>query len=63
MAQSSSCGSWPKGGDQEQLEFLRTLKCDGMQGYLFSRPVPPVEFAALLERGVILPDGVSEAVS
>ncbi len=41
---------------REQLEFLRTLKCDGMQGYLFSKPLPPAEFAALLDRGVHLQD-------
>jgi diguanylate cyclase (GGDEF)-like protein len=27
----------------EQLEFLRTLGCEEFQGYLFSRPVPPLE--------------------
>ena len=25
---------------QEQLTFLRSVKCDGMQGYLLSRPLP-----------------------
>ena len=29
----------------EQLEFLRTLKCDEMQGYFVSLPVPPEVFA------------------
>jgi EAL domain-containing protein (putative c-di-GMP-specific phosphodiesterase class I) len=24
---------------QEQLAFLRSVKCDGMQGYLLSRPL------------------------
>lgn len=38
-----------------QLEFLRSLHCcDGYQGYLFARPVPPMEFAALLRRGAYL---------
>ncbi|WP_051272321.1 putative bifunctional diguanylate cyclase/phosphodiesterase [Fundidesulfovibrio putealis] len=38
-----------------QLEFLRSLNCcDGFQGYLFARPVPPMEFAALLRRGAYL---------
>ena len=27
----------------EQAKFLGLLKCDGMQGYLFSRPLPPEE--------------------
>ena len=41
-----------------QLEFLRSLNCcDGFQGYLFARPVPPMEFAALLRRGAnLLPE-------
>jgi EAL domain-containing protein (putative c-di-GMP-specific phosphodiesterase class I) len=30
---------------EEQLAFLRELRCDEVQGYLFSRPVPPDEFA------------------
>ncbi|HQQ72025.1 MAG TPA: EAL domain-containing protein, partial [Alicycliphilus sp.] len=32
----------------EQLAFLRERGCDDYQGYLFSRPVPPDEFARLL---------------
>jgi diguanylate cyclase (GGDEF)-like protein len=32
----------------EQLTFLREHECDEAQGYYFSRPVPPVEFARLL---------------
>ena len=31
----------------QQLEFLRANACDQYQGFLFSRPVPAVEFAAL----------------
>lgn len=33
-----------------QLEFLREQGCDEMQGYLFSKPVPAEQFAALLKR-------------
>ena len=29
---------------EEQLEFLRRLECDEMQGYLFSKPLPPEAF-------------------
>jgi EAL domain-containing protein (putative c-di-GMP-specific phosphodiesterase class I) len=36
----------------EELEFLRSHLCDEAQGYLFSRPVPPQEFAKLLETPV-----------
>lgn len=32
-----------------QLEFLRNLKCDEMQGYFISRPVPADEFTQLLQ--------------
>jgi diguanylate cyclase (GGDEF)-like protein/PAS domain S-box-containing protein len=31
-----------------QLEFLQALECDTYQGYLFSRPLPADEFAALV---------------
>ncbi|MFS8084380.1 MAG: putative bifunctional diguanylate cyclase/phosphodiesterase, partial [Acidobacteriota bacterium] len=34
----------------EQLSFLRLLKCDEGQGYLFSKPVPHDVFASLLVR-------------
>lgn len=35
----------------EQLEFLRSLHCDGMQGYLFSQPLPADEVTKLLAEG------------
>lgn len=35
--------------NEEQLAFLRTHDCDKMQGYFFSRPIPPDEFLALLK--------------
>ena len=35
----------------EQQTFLREQACDEMQGYYFSKPVPPDEFAALLGKG------------
>ena len=34
---------------EEQARFLIELGCDELQGYLFSRPLPPDEFAAFLE--------------
>ncbi|NEX21721.1 EAL domain-containing protein [Thiorhodococcus mannitoliphagus] len=33
---------------QAQLDHLSGLGCDAIQGYLFSRPIPPQEFAGLL---------------
>jgi len=35
---------------QEQLELLKVKKCDLIQGYLFSKPVPKEEFTKLLEQ-------------
>lgn len=35
---------------KEQLKFLRKLKCDSMQGYLFSKPVPFEEATQLLKK-------------
>ena len=35
----------------EQLEFLKEEKCDEVQGYLFSKPVPFDEFVVLLNQG------------
>ncbi|MFH1495662.1 MAG: EAL domain-containing protein [Pseudomonadota bacterium] len=38
----------------EQQEFLRTLQCDEIQGFHFSRPVPEQEMGVLLKDGVKL---------
>ena len=35
---------------QTQMEFLKTHGCDHFQGYLFSRPLAPPDFAALLRK-------------
>jgi diguanylate cyclase (GGDEF)-like protein/PAS domain S-box-containing protein len=35
----------------EQLAFLRQLGCDGMQGFLFSRPLPVKEITRLIKSG------------
>jgi len=34
--------------DEQQAQMLRLLRCDQMQGYLFSPPVPQAKFEALL---------------
>jgi len=33
----------------EELAFLQAHDCDEAQGFLFSRPLPPHQFAQLLE--------------
>ncbi len=47
---------------QEHLDFLRKHKCEMMQGYLFSAPVPVEKFDNILQEGkrlaVALPDSV-----
>ena len=36
---------------EEQAKFLRLLRCDEMQGYLFSKPLPFDQMTALLAQG------------
>jgi diguanylate cyclase (GGDEF)-like protein/PAS domain S-box-containing protein len=36
----------------KELEFLQAHQCDEAQGYYFSRPIPPEQFAKLLETGI-----------
>ena len=36
---------------EEQSKLLRLLKCDEIQGFLFSKPVPAAQVPLLLERG------------
>jgi diguanylate cyclase len=37
---------------QKELAFLETQQCEEAQGYYFSRPLPPEEFAKLLKSGM-----------
>jgi diguanylate cyclase (GGDEF)-like protein/PAS domain S-box-containing protein len=37
---------------REELAFLQAQQCDDAQGYYFSRPVPPQQFAQLLRTGL-----------
>ncbi len=43
----------------EQLVFLQAHDCDEAQGYFFSRPVPPDQFATLLRTGIPVPAAVA----
>jgi diguanylate cyclase (GGDEF)-like protein/PAS domain S-box-containing protein len=36
----------------KELEFLQAHQCDEAQGYYFSRPIVPAQFAKLLETGI-----------
>jgi diguanylate cyclase (GGDEF)-like protein/PAS domain S-box-containing protein len=38
---------------REELAFLRAYRCEEAQGYYFSRPVPPQQFAMLLRNGIV----------
>ncbi|MCA1989688.1 MAG: PAS domain S-box protein, partial [Desulfarculus sp.] len=40
---------------REQLNFLRNLGCDYVQGFLYSRPLPAEELAVLLRAGKLTP--------
>jgi len=37
---------------REELDFLKAHQCDEAQGFYFSRPLPPLQFAKLLEAGI-----------
>ena len=46
----------------EQVQLLRDLGCDEMQGYYISRPVPAADIALLRKRRLLLPDTETAAV-
>ncbi|MBN1662984.1 MAG: EAL domain-containing protein [Deltaproteobacteria bacterium] len=46
---------------QDQEKFLREQACDEMQGYYFSKPIPPYQFADLLRKYV--PDPRADSLS
>ncbi|MEI8058101.1 MAG: EAL domain-containing protein [Actinomycetes bacterium] len=51
VARALNCATVAEGVEtQVQQEILTSLGCDLLQGYLFSRPVPPTEIPELLRR-------------
>ena len=48
---------------EEQRQFLSTARCDIMQGYHFSRPLPAADFAALLQSAFAWEDQVVSATT
>lgn len=46
----------------DELTYLRAYQIDALQGYLFSRPVPPDQFEALLRAGTIPPLKVTSSL-
>ncbi|MDP3672853.1 MAG: EAL domain-containing protein [Telluria sp.] len=46
---------------QEQLGYLRHNRCDEIQGYYFSRPVPASDFETLLKAGKCLPQADADS--
>jgi EAL domain-containing protein (putative c-di-GMP-specific phosphodiesterase class I) len=42
-------------GTEEQMKFLKEHSCDEMQGYYFSKPIVPEQFADLLREHVPSP--------
>jgi diguanylate cyclase (GGDEF)-like protein len=54
MAQSLSLKVVAEGVENEvQLEFLRARRCDGVQGFYFSRPLPAAEFEQFISRSIL----------
>jgi EAL domain-containing protein (putative c-di-GMP-specific phosphodiesterase class I) len=39
---------------EKQLEILRNGKCDLVQGYYFSRPLPSEDFEKLIEKEIAI---------
>ena len=46
---------------REQVEALKVMGCDYVQGYYFSKPVPPEEFERFIEEKALLLKGDPEA--
>ncbi len=42
-----------------QADFLRSIGCEYIQGYLYSKPLPEAEFEALLQKNKVETDGLT----
>jgi len=61
LARSLGLSTIAEGVETEsQLGYLRSLHCNEIQGYFFSRPLPPSEFIALLEHHQAVKQAQSE---
>ncbi len=61
MAKALDMGVIAEGVEtEEQLQILRTLSCDEVQGYLISRPLPADEILPLLRRQFLLPQALQQ---
>ena len=45
-----------------QVEFLRSVNCDYIQGYFFYKPMPAEDFLSVLDHQASLPEAASHAV-
>ena len=45
---------------EEQLLALKSMGCDIVQGYYFSKPVPAEEFEKLIERDIAIERKMTE---
>ena len=48
---------------EEELAFLVKNKCDELQGYVFNRPLPLVEFASLAESLASCPQMINDWIN
>jgi len=54
MARALGCTVVAEGVEtEEQAAFLRRLRCEQAQGFLFARPVPAADFVKLLRKRAV----------